>query len=268
MKRFNPNERVQIYRPVHEFLNLLSKELESDIEQGKFDDILIDSPTSRNQRSITKKLPDPAERLLILSLSAKEMIDKKKNDERNVLFSLSRIPQFIFPNFSKENVELYSQADIGEVLDFIKMFNMYLPQHSPRYDTKTMIVLKIEFYINSYLYFAKSMIEKRFPYANDYYEYMNFLVNEFFTILKPQLTENEKEVQNIALILKNYLDYTTIVYFLENFPEQMNKVIFILNNIKGLKLDHNERELLTDLLKDSILINRTDRDIFLNKIDF
>ena len=112
------------------------------------------------------------------------------------------------------------------------------------------------------------MVEKRFPYANDYYEYMNFLVNEFYTILKPQVEEKEKEVQSITLILKNFLDYTTIVYFIENFPEQMTKVIFLLNNIKGFKFDHNEREMLRDLLKDSILINRHDRDLFLNKISF
>jgi len=196
------------------------------------------------------------------------MVDKKKINERSVLFSLSRIPQFVFPNFSKDNIELYSQAEITEVLNFIKMFNMYLPQHSPRYDTITMIVLKIEFYINSYLYFAKSMLEKRFPYANDYYEFMNFLINEFYTILKPQIEDKEKEVQSVTLILKNFLDYTTIVYFVENYPDQMSKVIFILNNIKNFKLDHNERELLKDLLKDTILINRKDRDAFLSKIDF
>ena len=97
---------------------------------------------------------------------------------------------------------------------------------------------------------------------------MNFLVNEFYTILKPQIDEREKEVQSVTLILKNYLDYTTLVYFIENFPEQMTKVIFILNNIQGYKFDHNERELLRDLLKDSILINRKDRDIFLSKINF
>lgn len=268
MKRFNPNERVQLYRPIYEFLNLLSKEIENDIEQGKYEDILIDSPTSRNQKSIIDKLPDPAERLLILALTAKEMIDKKKTDERNVLFSLFRIPQFIFPNFNEENITLYSQAELIEVLDFVKMFNMHLPQHSPRFDTKTISILKIEFYINSYLYFAKSMIEKRFPFANDYYEFMIFLVNEFFTILKPQLDENEREIQNIAITLKNFLDYTTIVYFIENFPEQISKVIFILNTIKGLKFDDNERELLTDILKDSILINRKDKELFLEKINF
>ena len=268
MKRYNPNVRIQLYRPIHEFLNLLSKDAENEIEEGKYEKIIIDSPTSRNQKSILKQLPDPVERLLILSLTAKEMIDKKKIDERNVLFSLYRIPQFVFPNFSKDNINLYSQAEITEVLNFIKMFNMYLPQHSPRYDNITMIVLKIEFYINSYLYFAKSMVEKRFPYANDYYEYMNFLVNEFYTILKPQVEEKEKEVQSITLILKNFLDYTTIVYFIENFPEQMTKVIFLLNNIKGFKFDHNEREMLRDLLKDSILINRQDRDSFLTKITF
>ncbi len=268
MKRYNPNERIQLYHPAHEFLNLLSKEIESEIELGVFEDIIIDSPTSKNQKSINKKLPDPAERLLILALTAKEMADKNKTDERNILFTLSRIPQFVFPNFSKVNIKLYSQAELEEVLDFVKMFNMYLPQHSPRYDTKTMISLKIEYYVNSYLYFAKSMIEKRFPYATDYYDFLNFLINEFFTILKPQSAENEKEVQSIALILKNFLNYTTIVYFLENFPEQMKKVIFILNNINGLKLDHNERELLRDLLKDSILINKKDREIFLDKINF
>ena len=268
MKRYNPDERVQLYRPVHEFLNLLSRDVENQIEEGKYESIIIDSPTSNNQKSIIKKLPDPVERLLILALTAKEMVDKKKINERSVLFSLSRIPQFVFPNFSKDNIELYSQAEITEVLNFIKMFNMYLPQHSPRYDTITMIVLKIEFYINSYLYFAKSMLEKRFPYANDYYEFMNFLINEFYTILKPQIEDKEKEVQSVTLILKNFLDYTTIVYFVENYPDQMSKVIFILNNIKNFKLDHNERELLKDLLKDTILINRKDRDAFLSKIDF
>ena len=132
MKLYNPNERIQLYRPVHEFLNLIAKEVENDIESGVFEDIIIDSPTSRNQRLIITRLPDPAERLLILSLTAKEMIDKKKTDERNVLFSLSRIPQFIFPNFSEDNVDLFSQADITEVLDFVKMFKEVFAA-SPRF---------------------------------------------------------------------------------------------------------------------------------------
>ena len=268
MKRYNPNERIQLYRPYYEFINLLSKDVENDIEQGNFEDIILESPTSRNQKNIIQRLPDPAERLLILSLTAKEMIDKKKTDERNVLFTLSRIPQFLFPNFNNENMKLYSQAELEEVLDFIKMFTMHLPQHSPRYDTNPMILLKIEFYINAYIYFAKSMIEKRFPYANDFYDFMNFLINEFYIILKPQKLENEREVQNTMMILRNFLNYTTIVYFIENFPEQMPKVIFILNNIKELNFDHDEKELLTDLLKDSILINRNERDRFLNKINF
>ena len=228
MKRFNPNDRIQTYTPMHEFLNLLSKETEEEIEEGKYDSIIIDSPTSRNQKNIKKKLPDPVERLLILTITAKYMTDNSKTDERNILFTLARIPQFLFPNFNQENVSLYSQADLEEILKFINGFTSNLPQHSPRFDNRITILLKIEFYINSYLYFCKSMIEKRFPYGKDYYDFISFLIHEFYTILKPQFLNNEKEVQQTLDILKNFLDYRTIVYFFENYPEQVSKIFFFL----------------------------------------
>lgn len=266
MKRYNPDDRVQTYAPMHEFLNLLSNQIEDEIESGEYDSIIIDSPTSRNERIIKKKLPDPIERLLIIAITAKYMTDNKKTDERNILFTLSRIPQFMFPNFNKENVSQYSQAELEEVLSFVNNFTANLPQYSPRFDNRITIILKIEFYINAYLYFAKSMLEKRFPFGGDYYNFVSFLIHEYYTILKPQIKENKKEVQQIMGIIGNFLDYTTIVYFFENFPEQISKVFFFLNNLKNLNLSPEELSLISELVEGSILVNKEKKAIFIEKI--
>jgi len=266
MKRFNPNDRVQTYASMHEFLNLLSKETEDEIEEGKYDSIIIDSPTSRTQKNIKKKLPDPVERLLTLTITAKYMADNSRTDERNILFTLARIPQFLFPNFTQDNVSLYSQADLDEVLRFINSFSANLPQHSPRYDNRITILLKIEFYINSYLYFCKSMIEKRFPYGKDYYNFISFLIHEFYTILKPQIDVIQKEVQQTISILSNFLDYTTIVYFFDHFPEQVSKIFFLLNNMTSLKLSNEEVNLISELVEGSILVNKERKSQFISKM--
>jgi len=266
MKRYNPDDRIQIYAPIHEFLNLLSKEIEDEIETGKYESIITDSPTSRNQRNIKKILPDPIERLLILTITAKFMTDNKKTDERNILFTLARIPQFLFPNFNKENVSQYSQAELEEVLSFVNNFTANLPQYSPRFDNKITIILKIEFYINAYLYFAKSMLEKRFPFGGDYYNFVSFLIHEYYTILKPQIKENKKEVQQIMSIIGNFLDYTTVVYFFENFPEQVSKIFFFLNNLKNLNFTHEELNLISELVEGSILVNKEKKALFIERI--
>ena len=266
MKRFNPNNRIQTYAPMHEFLNLLSKETEEEIEDGKYDSIITDSPTSRNQKNIKKKLPDQVERLLILTITAKYMTDNSKTDERNILFTLARIPQFLFPNFTKDNISLYSQADVEEVLKFLNSFAANLPQYSPRYDNRITIILKIEFYINAYLYFCKSMIEKRFPYGKDYYHFISFLIHEFYTILKPQIHDIKKEAQQTLSILKNFLDYTTVVYFFEHFPEQVSKIFFFLNNMKNLNFSDEELDLITELVEGSILVNKQSKSQFIAKV--
>jgi hypothetical protein len=266
MKRFNPNDRVQTYAPMHEFLNLLSRETEEEIEEGKYDSIIIDSPTSRNQKNIKKKLPDPVERLLILTITAKYMTDNSRTDERNILFTLARIPQFLFPNFTQDNISLYSQADFEEVSSFLKNFSANLPQHSPRFDNRITILLKIEFYVNAYLYFCKSMIEKRFPYGKDYYDFISFLIHEFYTILKPQITEIEREVQQTLNIMKNFLDYTTVVYFFEHFPEQVSKIFFFLNNMKNLNFTQEEIDLISELVEGSILVNKQAKNRFIAKV--
>jgi len=266
MRRYNPRERIQIYLPLHSFLGLITNEIEDAIEQGKYDDIILDSPDSRNQKKIKKKIPNPIERLVILALTAKNMAEQEKTDDRNILFSLSRIPFFLFPNFNEENVDLYSQTDIEEIMEFINEFTNILPQHSPRYDTRLLIVLKLEYYVNSFLYFAKSMSEKRFPFGSGYYDFLGFLIHEFYTILKPVVDEHQREVQNLVTLFSSYFNYTTIIYMFEHFPEQSAELVFILNNVKKLKFSKNEKELLEEVLEETILINREDKKILMKKI--
>ncbi len=267
MKKFDPHVRIQIYTPIHNFLNLLSDEMEKEIEDGKYEQIILDSPTSRNHKKILKELPDPVDRLSIISLTAKYMADTRKTDDRNVLFSLSRTPFFLFPNFSKENVNLYSQADVEEIIEFVNEFNKNLPQHSPRFDTKLLLVLKIEYYINTFLYFSKSMSEKRFPFGSDFYNFISFLIHEFYTILKPMIDEIPKEIRNMISIFEQHLNYSTIIYLLEHYPEQATEFTFILNNIPKLSLTENEKKLLTEILKDSILVNKEEKALLIQKLN-
>lgn len=267
MKKFDPHVRIQVYTPIHNFLNLLSEEMENEIEEGKYEQIILDSPTSRNHKKILKELPDPVDRLSIIALTAKYMADSRKTDDRNVLFSLSRTPIFLFPNFNKENVKLYSQADIEEIIEFVNEFNKNLPQHSPRFDTKLLLVLKIEFYINTFLYFAKSMSEKRFPFGSDFYDFISFLIHEFYTILKPMIDEIPKESRNMISIFEQHLNYSTIIYLLEHYPEQATELIFILNNSSKLSLTNNEKKLLAEILKDSILVNKEEKASLTQKLN-
>jgi len=267
LKRFDPHVRIQIYMPIHNFLNLLSEEMENEIEEGKYEQIILDSPTSRNNKKIIKELPDPVERLAVISLTAKYMADTRKTDDRNILFSLSRIPIFLFPNFSTENVKLYSQAEVEEIIEFLNEFNKNLPQHSPRFDTKLLLVLKIEFYVNIFLYFAKSMSEKRFPFGSDFYEFISFIIHEFYTLLKPLIDEIPKETKNMISIFNQHLNYTTIIYLLEHYPEQATELIFILNNIDKLSLTENEKKLLSEILEESILVNREEKAFFIQKLN-
>lgn len=267
MKKFDPHVRIQIYKPIHNFLNILSEEMEKDIEEGKYEQIILDSPTSRNHKKILKELPDPVERLSIISLTAKYMADTRKTDDRNVLFSLSRTPLFLFPNFNKENVKLYSQAEVEEVIEFINEFNKNLPQHSPRFDAKLLLTLKIEYYINSFLYFAKSMLEKRFPFGSDFYDFISFLIHEFYTILKPLIEEIPKEIKNLISTFEQHLNYTTIIYLLEHYPEQATELTFILNNISRILLTENEKKLLSEILEESILVNKEDKTTLLQKLN-
>jgi hypothetical protein len=268
MRKYSPNERIQIYAPLHKLVGLISKEHEEEIEEEKYDDIILDSPTSRNQKKIIKRLQDPVERLAILALTAKRMADNEKTDDRNILFSLSRIPYFLLPNFNEENIILYSQAELEEVNELISTITKNLPQHSPRFDDRLLIILKIEYYVNIFLYFAMSMSEKRFPYGSEFYDFLSFIIHEFFTILKPRKEENPKEVQAIVSVLEPYISYTTIVYFLEHYPEKANELTFILLNIRKIELNNNEKELLLEVLQDTILINSKDKKELFDKIKF
>ena len=98
MRRYNPDERIQTYLPIFKFASLLDEEIVNQIEDGKFEEYILESPSSRNQKKISSSIKDPIERLLILSITAKNMSDSRKIDDRNILFSLSRIPYFLFPN--------------------------------------------------------------------------------------------------------------------------------------------------------------------------
>lgn len=266
MKRYNPNERIQVYTPLHNVLGLINNETENRIEEGEYDDLILESPSSRNQTKLVKQLPDPVERLVIVSLVAKRMADTRRVDDRNILFSLSRIPYFLFPNFSSENIDLYSQADIEEVNEFMNRITKVLPQHSPRFDNKMIILLKIEYYINTFLYFAKSMSEKRFPFGSSFYDFISFIIHEFFLILKPQFESVSKEATTVMAVLTPYLNYTTIIYFYEHFPEQAAELTFILNRITKIDITKNERDLLFELFTETILINKKDKEILLSKL--
>lgn len=263
MRSYKPNERIQIYTSLHKLMGLISKENEEEIEDEKYDDIIMDSPTSRNQKKIIQRIPDPVERLAILALTAKQMSDKEKTDDRNILFSLSRIPYFLFPNFNEENIILYSQAELEEVSELMNTVTKNLPQHSPRIDDRLLLILKIEYYVNTFLYFAMSMSEKRFPFGSEFYEFLRFIIHEFYTVLKPRKEKNPKEVQNLISVLEPYINYTTIIYFLEHFPEQTNELTFVLLNIRKVDFSKNEKELLEEVLKDTILVNSEDKkDLF------
>ncbi|NPD90060.1 MAG: hypothetical protein HGN29_15205 [Asgard group archaeon] len=266
MKTYKPAERIQIYTPLHKLMGLICKENEEEIENEKYDDIILDSPTSRNQKKIIKRIPDPVERLAILALTAKRMADKEKTDDRNILFSLSRIPYFLFPNFNEETIILYSQAELEEVNELINIITKNLPQHSPRFDDRLLIILKIEYYVNTFLYFAMSMSEKRFPFGSEFYEFLSFIIHEFYTILRPRKEENPKEVKNLISVLEPYINYTTIIYFLEHYPEQTNELTYVLINIRKVDFSNNEKELLEEVLKETILINSEDKKELFSKL--
>ncbi|MBY9001151.1 MAG: hypothetical protein KGD64_09570 [Candidatus Heimdallarchaeota archaeon] len=266
MKRYNPDERIQTYLPIQKFSSLLSKETENQVEEGKFEEYILESPSSRNQKEINSAINDPIERLLVLSLTAKNMSDSRKTDDRNILFSLSRVPYFLFPNFHENNVNLYSQADLEEILSFIDKFSKNLPQYSPRSDNQMMVTLKIEYYVNAFLYFAKSMTEKRFPYGSDYYDFLSFMFHEFFSILKPIKKDAELEVKNLINLLNDFLTYTTIIYFVEHYPEQVMEISFLLQNMKKTSLSKSEKELLVEFLEETILIDNEDKKLLLEKL--
>ncbi len=266
MRRYNPDERVQTFEPIHKFTSLLSAEIESQIEDGVFEEYILESPSSSNQRTIISKLKDPVERLLVLSITAKNMSDNRKTDDRNILFSLSRIPYFLFPNFTEDNLNLYSQTDLEEVTNFMGKFTKNLPQYSPRFDDQMLITLKIEFYVNSLLYFAQSMSEKRFPYGSEFYSFLSFIFNEFYSILKPISEETENEIKHIMDLLKHFLTYTTIIYFFEHFPEQAMEISFLLQNMKKTVLSKSEKELLIEFLEETILISKNDKVKLFNKL--
>ncbi|MCK4895972.1 MAG: hypothetical protein KAS47_04135 [Candidatus Heimdallarchaeota archaeon] len=260
MRRYNPDERVQTYSPIHKFTSLLSKETESQIEDGEFEEYILESPSSSNQKTIITKLKDPIERLLVLAITAKNMSDNRTTDDRNILFSLSRVPYFLFPNFTNDNLNLYSQADLDEVTTFIDKFTKNLPQYSPRFDNQMLIALKIEFYVNSFLYFAQSMSEKRFPYGSEFYSFLSFVFHEFFSILKPISEETEHEIKHLVGLLKHFLTYTTIIYFFEHFPEQAMEISFLLQNMKKATLSKSEKELIIEFLEETILISKMDKE--------
>lgn len=260
MRRYNPDERIRTYSPIHKFTSLLSKEVESGIEDGEYEEYILESPSSSNQKTIISKLKEPIERLLVFAITAKNMSDKRITDDRNILFSLSRVSYFLFPNFTKDNINLYSQADLDEITSFLDKFTKNLPLYSPRFDNQMLITLKIEFYVNSFLYFAQSMSEKRFPYGSEFYSFLSFVFHEFFSILKPVSEETDHEIKNLIGLLKHFLTYTTIIYFFEHYPEQAMEISFLLQNMKKVNLSKSEKELLMEFLEETILISKSDKE--------
>ncbi|MHA1397445.1 MAG: hypothetical protein ACTSSF_07025 [Candidatus Heimdallarchaeaceae archaeon] len=246
MKIYNPKERVQLYTNLHSFLHIISKETEREIEEGNFDDIILESP--------------------IIALTAKNMVELKKTDDRNILFSLSRTPHFLFPSFNEKNIKLYSQAELVEVLEFNELYIRNIPLYSPRMDNELIVLLKIEFYINSFLYFAKTMLEKRYPFGKEYYDFLSFLIHEYFVILKPQILKENGEFRNYLSVFSLFLNYTTILYLFDHFPEQASELTFILNNIPKLNIKGEESHLLSEILENSILISRKEKNTLLTKI--
>ena len=259
MKYHNPNDRIRIYKPLYKFLSVLKDDIEYEIEEGKHDFIILDSPSNQTKKSILEAIPCPIERFIIIALTAKKMVEENEVDERNILFSLSKVPYYLFPEFNEENAELYSQAEVEEAEEFLNNFLKILPQYTPRFDNNISIILKLEYYINSYLYFAYSMNESRFPYGSDFYDFLSFIIHEFYTILKPQEDFPEKELYLLCSTLKTYIDYRVILYIFDHYPEQASELTFILNNIKNLPLSKSEKELLHEYLSDTILVNKKDK---------
>ncbi|MHA1304450.1 MAG: hypothetical protein ACTSQE_06520 [Candidatus Heimdallarchaeaceae archaeon] len=267
MFAFSQSERIRLFAPAYKFVNLISKEKEQELYIDKYEQIIIDPPNETNREYWLNKISDPIERFIIIALAAKQIAEERKIDDRNILFALSKVPYYFFPKFSEENISLYSQADLPEVISFLENYKNNLLLYSPRYDTKLTILLKIEFYINSLLYFGLCMNEKRLPYGDKYYSFLTFMMSEIFSILKPLEEEQHKEIIKICSAFSIFLTFNSVIYLFDHYPEQAVHLIFILKYTKNFDLTTSEKEILKDYLKAAIFINNEDKAAILLKIE-
>ncbi len=158
----------------------------------------------------------------------------------------------------------YSQANIGEMYHFVRRFLAKAPVNSKVKDMKTehplLMGLKVTFYVNSLLYFAITMNEKRFPFGSTYYEYVSFLTHQFYIILKGLLSEKDR-AKHIRLFgtICNLYDYTTLIYLFEHNPELAPEIVYLLSNSNSNTLRKEERNLIVEYLENKIFVNKEDK---------
>lgn len=262
MVRYNRDDRIRLYAPLHQFLNLLGEDVQQKIREGKFDFLITDSPPLSKEKynSIwNKELKDPVERLLIIALTAKKLVEDSAIDERDVLFSFSKLCLYLFPDLEEEtNIERFTQSDLEEVEEFIEKFKHNLPQYVPRFDTILTVLLKIEYYINSLLYMAQSMNESRFPHGRAFYDFLSLMIRLFYSTLKPMEKSKKSLVKKMCSVLSIHFSYNSLIYLLEHYPEQAGEVIYLINVTNALNINTVEKTLLKEYIEHTILVNKND----------
>lgn len=260
MVKYNRDDRIRLYAPLHQFLNLLGEDVQQKIREGKFDYLIIDTPPLSKEKynsAWKQELKDPVERLVILALTAKKLVEDSTIDERDVLFSFSKLSLYLFPDLNEEsNIESFTQSDLEEVEQFIDKFKHNLPQYVPRYDVTITVLLKIEYYINSLLYMAQSMNEARFPYGRTFYDFLSLMIRLFYSILKPMEKTKKSLVKKMCSVLSIYFSYNSLIYLLEHYPEQAGEVIYLINVSNTLNINTVEKNLLKEYIEHTILINK------------
>ena len=259
--------RIRLYESEITFLKLLPKDLQHQIENGELSDILL-SPVQHYRRDrLTKQFPDTVERMIAIALTAKLMAEERTSDDRDILYGLTKILPHLLPNFNKEIIEAISQASKEEIEEFTKEYLSSIPKYVPRHDTTQIVVLKLEYIVNSVLYLGKSIHEERFPYANDFYKFLSFMIHEIFIYGKP-FEEKERIIKQLCKMAKPFLSINTIIYFFDHFPEQASELVYILLNMdEPLKLTDTEKKLITDYLLETIIISNNYKQKLIDELN-
>ncbi|UJG44307.1 MAG: hypothetical protein K9W46_03770 [Candidatus Heimdallarchaeum endolithica] len=259
-------EKIRIYLPIHSFFQLISKDSEEKIENGEFEETLFSLPNASFSQE-QKELETPIEKLVVFSLTAKKIIEEKKMDMQTILFFLSKLYLSIFKELIENEEGVLSQDIVSEINEFSENFKNYQLYFTPRSDTNLTIVLKIQYYINVYLYIALSLHEQRFPFGSTYYEFITFQLREFYSILKPLAQKIEREVRHLCSTLLNLIPFNSIIYLFDHYPEQATELIFILTQAQNFKPTETEKEILTDYINSMIFIASEDKDKLLAALE-
>ncbi|MHA1116462.1 MAG: hypothetical protein ACTSRR_10175 [Candidatus Heimdallarchaeaceae archaeon] len=266
MYSYSLREKIRIYLPTHSFFQLISKECEERIENGEYEKILFSMPNAQSSQEL-KEIQDPIELLVVFALTAKKIIEENKMDKQTILFMLSKLYPSIFNEIVENESGLFSQEIISEIIEFSDKFKRYQLYFTPRSDTNLTIILKIQFYINVYLYIALSLHEQRFPFGSTYYEFITLQLREFYSILKPISKKSESEVRRLSSALLNFIPFNSIIYLFDHYPEQATELIFILTHALNFKPTETEKEILTDYINSMIFIASEDKDKLLATIE-